>query len=400
MPHSVNISKQFSNAERRRPACSAKIYTLVPGANKVKPWQYALGLLSCLLAVALWGTVYPVYGSAMHNLDPVTIGVIRNWIITLVAVAGLIVLEGLHAFKVTVREIIMATAVGIIGVVGFGVLTFVGQHVAGTGSNAAKLTAVYAMTLMILWEIGGLIQASTFPKFTELLLVCAAYTGLALMVVGGGISGVFSLQGISAGVLVISGSACWMWYTVLFKKFENWSVVKFSAITFIMGSIAFSLLDVVLMYFGVVKIPSAMALVTDYPQYLYLGVIAGAAPLILWNKSARYITPVNALMFMSVGTAVTLVIADHLSGFSSDKISLVIGGVMMITAIGSYSAMQYRRMVEDNHPRLNSIGGRMKEICCLFRGMCDKVGIGIVYKSLASTIRADTHKRRHKKEIE
>ena len=231
---------------------------------------------------------------------------------------------------------------GVIGVVGFGILTFVGEHLAGTGSNAAKLTAVYAMALMELWELAGLIQAASIPGLLKLALVIAAYAGLALMISGGGISGLFSLRSMPAGALVLSGTACWMWYTVLFRKFQAWSVLKFSAITFLLGTAAFALIDAIAIGAHVLPAPSIDAILAGSPAYLYLGILAGAVPLILWNRSARVITPVNALMFMSVGTAVTVVIADHMSGYRQNGAAMIVGGIAMIFAIGVYSALQYR----------------------------------------------------------
>ena len=310
--------------------------------TKGRPWRYLLGLASCLLAVALWGTVYPVYGRAMRTVDPLTIGVIRNIIIALASAAGLLALEGPGAFKTTRREFWLAAGAGVIGVVGFGILTFVGEHLAGTGSNAAKLTAVYAMALMVLWELASLIQSTSLPGLLELALVLGAYAGLALMIDGGGVSGLFSLQGLLAGGLVLAGTACWMGYTVLFRKFGAWSVLKFSAITFLLGTGAFTVLDVFAIASGLLPVPHFSALLAGSPAYLYLGLLTGVVPLILWNRSARVITPVNALMFMSVGTAVTVLIANHMDGYREDGGAMIIGGIAMILAIGLYSAMQYR----------------------------------------------------------
>lgn len=310
--------------------------------SKGHPWRYLLALASCLLAVALWGTVFPVYGRAMRTVDPITIGVIRNVIIALASAAGLLALEGPGAFKATRREFWLAAGAGVIGVVGFGLLTFVGEHLAGTGSNAAKLTAVYAMALMVLWELASLLQSTNLPGLLELALVLGAYAGLALMIDGGGVSGLFSLQGLLAGGLVLAGTACWMWYTVLFRKFGTWSVLKFSAITFVLGTGVFAVLDVVAIASGILPVPHLSALLADSPAYLYLGLLTGVVPLILWNRSARVITPVNALMFMSVGTAVTVLIANHMNGYREDGAAMIVGGIAMILAIGLYSAMQYR----------------------------------------------------------
>ena len=322
-----------------------------PTCSRSRLAGYLLALASCLAAVALWGTVYPVYGRAMKTVDPVTIGVIRNVIIAIVAAAGLLAIEGPRAFRISRRELALAACTGIIGVVGFGILTFVGEHLAGTGSNAAKLTAVYAMALMVLWELAGLIQAASVPGLLELALVIAAYVGLALMISGGGVSGLFTLQSLTAGVLVLCGTACWMWYTVLFRKFTTWSVLKFSAITFVLGTAAFALIDVLAIGAHVLPAPHIGAVLAGSPAYLYLGILAGAVPLILWNRSARVITPVNALMFMSVGTAVTVVIANHMSGYRENGLAMIVGGIAMILAIGLYSAIQYRAGLRAPRPR-------------------------------------------------
>ena len=331
-----------SRAMRPQPIEPALEPLSAPPQSNRRPWQYILALASCLLAVALWGTVYPVYGRAMRTVDPLTIGVIRNIIIAFASAAGLLVLEGPRAFKTTRREFWLAAGAGIIGVVGFGILTFVGEHLAGTGSNAPKLTAVYAMALMVLWQLASLVQSTSLPGLLELALVLGAYAGLALMIAGGGVSGLFSLQGILAGGLVLAGTACWMWYTLLFRKFGAWSVLKFSAITFLLGTGAFTLLDALAIASGILPVPRFSALLAGSPAYLYLGLLTGVVPLILWNRSARVITPVNALMFMSVGTAVTVLIANHMDGYREDGGAMIIGGTAMILAIGLYSAMQYR----------------------------------------------------------
>lgn len=347
MPHSASTCKggaelAAGNAYLPAQAPRPRLIESPPERKGGSPWRYVLALASCLLAVALWGTVYPVYGKAMQTVDPITIGVIRNIIIAIASVAGLLALEGRGAFRTSRREFWIALAAGVIGVVGFGILTFVGEHLAGTGSNASKLTAVYAMALMVLWELAGLIQSTSLPGLLELALVLGAYAGLALMIAGGGVSGLFSLQGLLAGALVIAGSACWMWYTLLFRKFNAWSVLKFSAITFLLGTGVFAVLDVVAIASGILPVPHLSALLADSPAYLYLGLLTGVVPLILWNRSARVITPVNALMFMSVGTAVTVLIANHMNEYREDSAAMIVGGIAMILAIGLYSAMQYR----------------------------------------------------------
>ena len=310
--------------------------------NNGRPWRYLLAMGSCLVAVALWGTVYPVYGSAMSTVDPLTIGVIRNLIIAAIATAGLLVLEGPRAFRISSREFALAVCTGIVGVVGFGILTFVGEHLAGSGANAAKLTAVYAMALMVLWELAVLIQAASPPGLLEFTLVIGAYAGLALMILGGGVSGLFSLQSLIAGALVLAGTTCWMAYTVLFRRFPTWSVLKFSAITFLLGTVAFALIDALAIGTHVLPAPRIGAILAGSTADLYLGVVAGAVPLLLWNRSARVITPVNALMFMSVGTATTVILANHMSGDRENGPAMIAGGIAMIFAIGLYSAIQYR----------------------------------------------------------
>lgn len=47
-------------------------------------------------------------------------------------------------------------------------------------------------------------------------------------------------------------------------------------------------------------------------------------------------------MFMSVGTAVTVAIANHMSGNRQNEAAMIVGGIAMIFAIGVYSALQYR----------------------------------------------------------
>jgi len=346
----------FTPMRARCPAVS--IRPAEPTRSRSRLAGYLLALASCLAAVALWGTVYPVYGRAMRTVDPVTIGVIRNVIIAIVAAAGLLAIEGPRAFRISRREFALAACIGIIGVVGFGILTFVGEHLAGTGSNAAKLTAVYAMALMVLWELAGLIQAASVPGLLELALVIAAYVGLALMISGGGISGLSSLQSLTAGALVLAGTACWMWYTVLFRKFTTWSVLKFSAITFLLGTAAFALIDALAIGAHVLPAPHIESILAGSPAYLYLGILAGAVPLILWNRSARVITPVNALMFMSVGTAVTVVIANHMSGYRENGPAMIVGGIAMIFAIGLYSAIQYRAGLRAPRPRARAGKGQ------------------------------------------
>ena len=350
MRHSASTSEvdhAMADGTTRVPRNAERRLAPTPRPFRSLSWHHILALSSCLLAVALWGTVYPVYGRAMRTVDPLTIGVIRNIIIALASAAGLLVLEGPRAFKTTRREFWLAAGAGIIGVVGFGILTFVGEHLAGTGSNAAKLTAVYAMALMVLWELASLIQSTSLPGLLELSLVLGAYAGLALMIDGGGVSGLFSLHGLLAGGLVLAGTACWMWYTVLFRKFAAWSVLKFSAITFLLGTCAFTLLDALAIASDLLPVPRLSALLAGTPAYLYLGLLTGVVPLILWNRSARVITPVNALMFMSVGTAVTVLIANHMNGYREDGGAMIIGGIAMILAIGLYSAMQYRTALKE-----------------------------------------------------
>lgn len=339
----------FTPSRARRRA--VRVLPAEPTRSRPRLAGYLLALASCLAAVALWGTVYPVYGRAMRTVDPVTIGVIRNIIIAIVAATGLLAIEGPRAFRISRRELALAAGTGIIGVVGFGILTFVGEHLAGHGSNAAKLTAVYAMALMVLWELAGLIQAASLPGLLELVLVIAAYAGLAIMISGGGISGLFSLQSLPAGALVLAGTACWMWYTVLFRKFTSWSVLKFSAITFLLGTAAFAAIDALAIGAHVLPAPHIEEVLAGSPAYLYLGILAGAVPLILWNRSARVITPVNALMFMSVGTAVTVVLTNHMSGYRENGPAMITGGIAMIFAIGLYSALQYRAGLRTARPR-------------------------------------------------
>jgi hypothetical protein len=148
---------------------------------------YGKGVLYCIAATVSFGLMFPVMASALTRVDPFTFTSLRYLLAAGASLVLLRVKEGPGALRPKGEPIALAWFLGSIGFAGFGFLVFLGQQLAGReGALTASIMAATQPLLGVL--INSTARRVQPPPYT-LLLVLLSFSGVALVITKGDISG-------------------------------------------------------------------------------------------------------------------------------------------------------------------------------------------------------------------
>jgi drug/metabolite transporter (DMT)-like permease len=291
--------------------------------------RYVLGVVCCLVAVLSWGGMFPIMGSALTVVNPFLFTAIRY-----TAAAGLFLgllywKEGKQALRLEKRTLTL-WLLGSLGFAGFGFFVFLGQKMAGPSgavSASVMMALMPLLSVLINWLFRGV-----KPLRYSLCFVLMSFIGVLCVVTRGDFASLLQLEEhVLADVLMLLGAVCWVIYTIGASAFPGWSALRYTALTTALGVSTIWLVNVVLGVLGGNELPTFAALVSIWPQFAYMIVIAGFVGVFAWNSGNKIVTPINGVLFMDIVPLTTIVIAA-LQGYAFSQAEFL-GAGLTITAL-------------------------------------------------------------------
>ena len=132
---------------------------------------------------------------------------------------------------------------------------------------------------------------------------------------------------------------------MLFRS-PKWSPYKYTTITTLLGLITVFAVNVILIEFDIVALPSASTVLEVGPHLIYMALIAGFVGVLSWNMGNKIITPMNGVLFMDVVPITTFIISS-LTGVKPER-DQVIGAILTTSALILNNLYQRYRIAKQN----------------------------------------------------
>lgn len=253
---------------------------------------FGAGFAATLASVLVFGAQLPIAKDAYLALDPFTLSAVR-YALALVLLIGLLVWrEGVAALSPGPRPGRLAVA-GLLGMTGSPLLVFVGLQYTRPEHAVIILALQPSMTALAQWRITG----RRPPAFT-LGAIAVAFAGVVLVVAG------HEARPGEAGwlgdLLVISGAACWVSYALLLGSFSGLSVLRFTTLSCLAGTLGIFAATLVAQATGAVRWPEASAIVAVAPHLAFLSLCGVVLAMLLWNFGNTRIGPLNSMLLLNL----------------------------------------------------------------------------------------------------
>lgn len=286
-----------------------------------------LGCVYCLIACVAWGAMFPVAHEALKFINPFYFSFIRYSIVAIILAAILFIKEGKNAFKLEGKGLLL-TGLGTMAFVVYNFLVFLGQSQLGEkGTIIASMMEVLmpSITIVILW-----IVSRKRPGKQTMINVIIAFLGAALVITRGDLS-FFSMNSgeLLPLLYILIGVIGWVVYSLGGKKFNGWSMLRYSTLTCILGSLVSGIVVTGATSIGVIEMPTLDTLLTIKWHMAFMSLIPGLVALLTWNKGLQMLSSTSGVLFINMVPITTFIIIA-IQGYS---ISLYeIAGTLIIIA--------------------------------------------------------------------
>lgn len=264
--------------------------------------RFAQGAFLVFVTVILWGIQFPVAKDAFAVVDPFHVTAIRYVLGTALLVALLVWIEGPSELSYYGR-FWPAALIGVVGMCASPMLIFWGIALSSPEHAAIIVALQPSMTALADWVLRG-----RRPGRFTLGCLALAFAGVAMVVTRGDPVHVFGKGELAGDVVVLLGAICWVAYTMTTETFRGWSVLRFTTLTIIPGSVASVALTAALVAAGWATVPAPAALAAVWWQLAYLTVGGIVISMLCWNAGNQRIGPLNSVLFLNLMPVITFAI--------------------------------------------------------------------------------------------
>lgn len=268
----------------------------------MKQDDFARGVAYLGITILLWGGTWPIAKDAVAAIAPFWLGFIRYLIAPVLFVLVLLRLEGRAALSYDGR-FVPAAILGGVGFAGYNGLAFEGLRLT-TPEHVALISALQSpLTPLMLWLWRGERPA----RFT-LWCILLAFAGSAIVVTKGDPIHAVTGGSLLGDLLVLSGAAAWVAYSLGMSAFKEWSVLRFTTLTSIPGGVALGAGALIAWALGHSPPPTPAALVEFWWQLSYLVLGTAFIGVLFWNRGVGALGPLNAGLAINLVPVVTFTI--------------------------------------------------------------------------------------------
>jgi drug/metabolite transporter (DMT)-like permease len=264
------------------------------------------GNLLCFLTVLTWGAQFPIGKSALAVLDGFHASALRYLIAAVVLAALLAWTEGRAAFSFYGRGPRVALA-GLVGFTISGLFIFTGLMLTLPEHAAILIATQPSLATLAAWVFW-----KRRPSVFALACIVVAFVGVVMVVTKGefGASSVASkpLSGYLGDLLIMCGAIAWVAYTMLSETIRGWSAIRYTTLALLPGTLGIVIITLALDLVGVIQPPTLDAVMSVWPQLLYLGIVSLVISMIAWIAGLKRIGAVNATLYSSLVPVVAFTI--------------------------------------------------------------------------------------------
>lgn len=255
------------------------------------------GSILCLIASMSWGAMFPVAHVALQHIDPFYFSFIRYFVVAVFLSIVLWVKEGRASFRLEGR----GAALLFLGTMAFTVYNmciFLGQKLMGeSGTIAASIMEVLMpmISIMVLWA-----TTKKVPNRTTLISAAIALVGASLVITKGNLAffGMLGQQLVPL-LFIFIGVVGWVVYSMGGQRFKDWSILRYSTLTCLLGSAVSFLLVALASLSGMLPVPAWQTILAIKYEMSFMILFPGLAALLCWNLGLKLLSPLNGILFIN-----------------------------------------------------------------------------------------------------
>lgn len=314
--------------------------------------KWLKGALLCIIASASWGAMFPVANSAFRAIDPFYFTILRYSSVTVILVILLLLKEGKQAFKLDGK----GASLWFFGTMAFTVYNlfiFWGQYLLGDNGVivASIMEALMPLfSVFIIWA-----YKKDRPSFFTFICMIVAFIGVFFVVTKGDYSSFVSIHSFIPMILLLLAVIGWGVYSIGAGEFSDWSVLRYSTITCLLGTSTAAALVISTSLLGYLPFPTVDTVVTVMPELSFMIIVAGVIALLAWNQGISILSPINAILFINF-LPVTTLIVTAVQGYQLTIYDF--GGTFLIMAALIGNNIYSRREAEREELREQAIHKR------------------------------------------
>jgi len=308
------------------------------------------GSFLCFLAAVSWGAMFPVAHEAFKHIDPFYFTIIRYGAVTVILVALLLWKEGKQAFRFEGKGLPL-WFFGTMAFTIYNLLIFWGEDMMGeSGVMVASImeSLMPMISIVIVWMI-----FKKRPHLFTLICVIVSLIGAILVITKGDIKAFLSAtNNFIPTILILVAVIGWVIYTMGGSEFSSWSVLRYSTLSCLLGTITAVVIVVGATVFGYISIPTKEVMIVTSPHLIFMIIFPGLIALLGWNVGVSILSPINALLFINFVPVTTLII----SIYQGNNVTIydILGTVFIIISLVAnniFVRMQmkgYKQLVQTN----------------------------------------------------
>jgi drug/metabolite transporter (DMT)-like permease len=296
--------------------------------------RQTLGVTFATTTALLWGGQFVVGKSALGSVKAFQLTTIRYLVAAVVLVAILAAVEGRGALRLDGRGWRLVY-LGTLGFAGFNLLAYTGLEHAEPQSAALIVALGPLLTALVLWKRTG-----RRPGAATFAALAVALAGVALVISGGRPSTILSGAIGWGDLLVLGGVLSFVLYTLGAAEFRQFSALRFTTLTAVLGWPAIAIATVGVTLAGIEPDPSLGAFTDVWQEIAYITLLGAVVAVLSWNSAVGLIGPQNTALFGNLIPIVTFGI-EIARGYRPNGVE-ILGAVMTVGALVAANVLARR----------------------------------------------------------
>lgn len=306
-----------------------------------------VGAILSAFAAASWGAMFPVANHAFQYISPFYFTIIRYLPVALILVVILYFVEGKKAFKLDGNGF-KIWVYGTMGFTIYNLFIFWGQDLLGDpGVLLASIMEALApiISVLILWFLHN-----NRPYLFTILSILGAFVGVLFVITNGDFSLLFGSGRLIPLIILLLAAGGWAAYTIGGPEFDGWSVLRYSALSCLYGTLTALVVVVAVSIIGWVEVPTLHEVYMVRYNMLFMIFVPGLLALIFWNQGVKILTPINAILFINFAP-VTTVIIQVIQGYKISFYEYL--GVFIVCLMIILNNLYQRMMMKRTQPSIH-----------------------------------------------
>ena len=185
------------------------------------------------------------------------------------------------------------------------------------------------------------------PYSFTIMCIIGAFIGVLLVVTNGNWGLLFGSGRLIPLIILFLAAAGWAVYTIGGGVFSGWSVLRYSTLSCLYGTLTATFVVMVVSFLGLIEVPTLHEVYMVRYNMLFMILLPGLFALLFWNKGVTMLKPINAILFINLAPVTTVIIrfiqGHTITFFELSGVSIV---CLMIVLNNLYQRMMMKKKDE------------------------------------------------------